>query len=58
MKVDPGANVVMCNSMGHQRLIAEAIKYSAKNITKPFKPPNVIQALVKHTVDAINALWK
>ena len=50
MKVDPGANVVMCSSMVQKMLIAEAIKFGAKDlITKPFKPQNVIQALVKHT---------
>jgi two-component system chemotaxis response regulator CheY len=50
MKVDPGANVVMCSAMGQQTLIAEAIKFGAKDfITKPFNPQNVVQALVKHT---------
>jgi hypothetical protein len=37
--------------MGQQTLIARAIKSGAKDfIIKPFKPQNVIQALVKHTM--------
>ena len=49
MTVDPGANVIMCSSMGQQALITEAIKSGAKDfITKPFKPQNVMQVLMQY----------
>lgn len=36
-KIDPAARIVMCNAMGQQQIVAEAIQAGAKGfITKPF----------------------
>ena len=48
MKVNPGAKILMCSSMGQQSLVVEAIQAGAKDfIVKPFQPSNVLEAVKK-----------
>jgi len=48
MKVNPGAKILMCSSMGQQSLVVEAIQAGAKDfIVKPFQPSNVLDAVKK-----------
>ena len=43
VKVNPGAKILMCSSMGQQSLVVEAIQAGAKDfIVKPFQPSNVL----------------
>jgi len=46
---NPTAKVVMCSSMGQQALIAEALKYGAKDfVVKPFQPQKIMEVLTKY----------
>lgn len=48
MKINPGAKILMCSSMGQQSLVVEAIQAGAKDfIVKPFQPSNVLEAVKK-----------
>jgi len=48
VKVNPGAKILMCSSMGQQSLVVEAIQAGAKDfIVKPFQPSNVLEAVKK-----------
>ena len=48
IKVNPGAKILMCSSMGQQSLVVEAIQAGAKDfIVKPFQPSNVLEAVKK-----------
>ena len=43
---DPGANVIMCTSVGQEEKMKAAVKAGADGyITKPFQKPSVIQAI-------------
>jgi len=43
---DPGANVIMCTSVGQEQKMKEAVKAGADGyITKPFQKPSVIDAI-------------
>jgi two-component system chemotaxis response regulator CheY len=43
---DPGANVIMCTSVGQEEKMKEAVKAGADGyITKPFQKPNVVEAI-------------
>lgn len=47
---DPSANVVMCSSLGQDKLIKKAKKIGAKDfISKPFKPYQIIQILSRYS---------
>lgn len=42
----PDANIVMCSSMGQQKLVIEAIQAGAKSfITKPFQSPKIVETI-------------
>jgi two-component system chemotaxis response regulator CheY len=42
----PQAKIIMCTSMGQQALVVEVIQAGAKGfITKPFKPPKIVEAI-------------
>lgn len=42
----PGANVIMCTSVGQEEKMKEAVKAGADGyITKPFQKPSVIEAI-------------
>jgi len=48
VKLNPGAKILMCSSMGQQSLVVEAIQAGAKDfIVKPFQPSNVLEAVKK-----------
>jgi len=48
IKLNPGAKILMCSSMGQQSLVVEAIQAGAKDfIVKPFQPSNVLEAVKK-----------
>ncbi len=50
MKNDPKAKVVMCSSMGQDKLVNEAKDLGAKDfIAKPFKPQEIIRVLSKYS---------
>jgi two-component system chemotaxis response regulator CheY len=50
MKGDPKAKVVMCSSMGQDKLVNEAKDLGAKDfIAKPFKPQEIIRVLSKYS---------
>ena len=43
---DPGANVIMCTSVGQEEKMKNAVKAGADGyITKPFQKPNVLEAI-------------
>jgi len=43
---DPGANVIMCTSVGQEEQMKAAIRAGADGyITKPFQKPNVLDAI-------------
>ena len=43
---DPGANVIMCTSVGQEEKMKEAVKAGADGyITKPFQKPSVMEAI-------------
>jgi len=43
---DPGANVIMCTSVGQEEKMKAAVRAGADGyITKPFQKPSVIQAI-------------
>jgi two-component system chemotaxis response regulator CheY len=43
---DPGANVIMCTSVGQEEKMKAAIKAGAEGyITKPFQKPSVLEAI-------------
>ena len=47
-EIDPAARVIICSTLGQQRLIVQAIQLGAKDfIVKPFQPQRVISALKK-----------
>jgi two-component system chemotaxis response regulator CheY len=44
----PHAKIIMCSSMGQQALVVEALRAGVKwFITKPFKPPKIVEAISK-----------
>ncbi len=46
MRLDPGANVIMCSALGQEALIAEAIEAGARDfIVKPFQPARVLRVV-------------
>jgi two-component system, chemotaxis family, chemotaxis protein CheY len=46
--IDPGANIIMVSSLGHQEMVKEAIKLGAKYfIVKPFKPMDAAVTIKK-----------
>jgi len=48
LKIDPGANIIMCSALGQQTLIVQALQMGAKDfIVKPFRPERVINAIKK-----------
>lgn len=47
---DPAAKVIMCSAMGQQAMVIDAIQSGAVDfIVKPFKGPDVLEKLDKHT---------
>ena len=47
---DPSAKVIMCTSIGQEKIISDAIEAGAKDfITKPFKPEEIKAILEAHT---------
>jgi len=48
LKIDPGANIIMCSALGQQTLIVQALQMGAKDfIVKPFRPERVINSIKK-----------
>ena len=48
LKLDGGANVVICSAMGQEALVVESISAGAKDfIVKPFTSERVLQVLAK-----------
>ncbi len=48
IRLYPDAKIVMCSSMGQQRMIIEAIQEGAKDfIVKPYDPERVTEALIR-----------
>ncbi len=46
IRLDPGANVIMCSALGQEALIAEAIEAGARDfIVKPFQPARVLRVV-------------
>ncbi|WP_435126212.1 chemotaxis protein CheY [Halobaculum sp. D14] len=43
---NPGANIIMCTSVGQEEKMKAAVKAGAEGyITKPFQKPNVLEAI-------------
>ena len=48
MRIDAGAEIVMCSAMGQQAMVDESAQFGAKGfIAKPFHPEDVIKAVQK-----------
>jgi two-component system chemotaxis response regulator CheY len=48
LKIDPGANIIMCSALGQQTLIVQALQMGAKDfVVKPFRPDRVINSIKK-----------
>jgi two-component system chemotaxis response regulator CheY len=48
LKIDPGANIIMCSALGQQTLIVQALQMGAKDfIVKPFRPERVVSSIKK-----------
>jgi len=48
LKIDPGANIIMCSALGQQTLIVQALQMGAKDfVVKPFRPERVINSIKK-----------
>jgi len=48
MAADQSAKVVMCTSVGQEKIVSEAVEYGATDfVTKPFKPEDIKEVIDK-----------